>query len=310
MGVSIVKPNWVTNENARHTFLSFFIDSSITDFKTNVYNRRRKNVTILSERPKSPFRGNSLDKITPEEIEAARQDPMKMDRLIAAHEGFILQIAGKTMKHHVDRSDDEFSIGLIAFHEALNSYDPSRGDFLAFSALVIKRRLLDKLKSDYRHSAEISMDASRMDGSPDGSQEPTALELEVARRQARLSEEAADPSSTPGSSSAADEIEAVQQLLSHYGFSFYDLASCSPKAKKTKEGCALAVRAILASKVLFNDMRASKTLPAREILELTGLPRKILERHRKYIIAASEILSGEYPLLAEYMKFIKEGMET
>jgi RNA polymerase sigma factor len=38
----------------------------------------------------------------------------------------------------------------------------------------------------------------------------------------------------------------------------------------------------------------------------TNVPRKILERHRKYIIAAIEILSGEYPYLADYLRYIRE----
>jgi RNA polymerase sigma factor len=38
----------------------------------------------------------------------------------------------------------------------------------------------------------------------------------------------------------------------------------------------------------------------------THVPRKILERHRKYIIAAIEILSGEYPYLADYLRYIRE----
>ena len=35
--------------------------------------------------------------------------------------------------------------------------------------------------------------------------------------------------------------------------------------------------------------------------------RKTIERHRKYIIAAVIILTGDYPILAEYMKYMKEG---
>jgi RNA polymerase sigma factor len=44
----------------------------------------------------------------------------------------------------------------------------------------------------------------------------------------------------------------------------------------------------------------------KELVSATGISRKILDRHRRYIIAAVEILSGDYPLLAEYMQFIKD----
>jgi len=50
-------------------------------------------------------------------------------------------------------------------------------------------------------------------------------------------------------------------------------------------------------------------LPLKIIEKNTNLPRKILENHRKYIIAAVVILSGEYPLVAEYISFIRKDGE-
>ena len=46
----------------------------------------------------------------------------------------------------------------------------------------------------------------------------------------------------------------------------------------------------------------------KELEKLSRIPRKILDRHRKYLIAAVEILHGEYPLLAEYMSYIRKAM--
>ena len=42
--------------------------------------------------------------------------------------------------------------------------------------------------------------------------------------------------------------------------------------------------------------------PIKNIAENTKVPRKILERHRKYIIAAVEIICNDFPLLQEYIK--------
>jgi RNA polymerase sigma factor len=55
-----------------------------------------------------------------------------------------------------------------------------------------------------------------------------------------------------------------------------------------------------------SELRRSKQLPLKNIEKSAQVPRKILERHRKYIIAAIEILSGEYPNLAEYLRYIRE----
>ena len=251
-----------------------------------------------------------MEQLSPDAIRRAREDEASLNRLIAEHEKFILQSAGRAVNHFVTTSDDEYSVALLAFHDALFSYDETKGSFYPFASLVIKRRLLDKLKSDYRHAPEILVDGTSMDGSIDSEEDPTALQLEIRGKQAELSEASSDPDVNPGTTPVQDEIEAVQQLLSHYGFSFYDLTSCSPKAGKTKTVCAQAVRLLLAHPELFSKMRDTKGLPMKEITEMGGLPRKILERHRKYIIAAAEILNGEYPLLAEYMSYIRKGLDT
>ncbi len=54
-------------------------------------------------------------------------------------------------------------------------------------------------------------------------------------------------------------------------------------------------------------MRQTRTLSVSIIEKNVPVPRKILERHRKYIVTAVEILSGDYPYLSEYLAFIKRG---
>ena len=105
------------------------------------------------------------------------------------------------------------------------------------------------------------------------------------------------------------EIEAASQILSTYGFSFYDLAGCSPKAEKTKKACAKAVAYIIRNPLIASEMMSTKLLPVKLIEKNSNIPRKIIERHRKYIIAAVEIMTGDYPFLAEYMRFIREELD-
>jgi RNA polymerase sigma factor len=62
----------------------------------------------------------------------------------------------------------------------------------------------------------------------------------------------------------------------------------------------------LKNPVLLSELMNSKQLPLKIIENNLKIPRKILERHRKYIIAAIEILYGEYPYLAEYLHYIRE----
>ena len=237
----------------------------------------------------------------------ARADEKSMNRFIQENKRFIMASAYHAVNHFVTESDDEWSIALIAFHEAVRTYDESRGDFRAFASLVIRRRLLDYLRSEGKHSAEISVEPASMEGDLDETEDVTALQMEIRRRNAEAS--ALSGNALSGNVTVRDEIEAVQSILQGYGFSFFDLTECSPRAEKTKKGCAEAVAAILKDDSLFIKMRSSKTLPVKEICAASGISRKILERHRKYIIAAAEILNGEYPLLAEYMNYIRKALD-
>ena len=244
---------------------------------------------------------------TQQEILKAQHDEAALTKLIEEHKRFILAQAYHTVGHFVTGEDDEYSIALIAFHEAVKTYNPKKGDFHAFASLVIRRRLIDYLKSESRHAAEIDVPPELMDGDVEDETQETALGLAVRRKEAELSEQ---NNASPGSNPIRDEIEAVQQILKGYGFSFFDLTECSPKAEKTKAACAKAVAALLADHALLDKLRRTKALPMKELTECSGVPRKILDRHRRYVIAAAEILNGEYPLLAEYMRYIRKAMVT
>ncbi|MEA4932805.1 MAG: RNA polymerase subunit sigma, partial [Lawsonibacter sp.] len=93
-----------------------------------------------------------------------------------------------------------------------------------------------------------------------------------------------------------------------YGFSFHELAACSPKAKKTKKSCAAAIQYILCHPLILWEMRRAKVLPLKAVSLGSGVAVKILERHRKYIIASTEILNGDFPNLSEYLSEIKAAV--
>lgn len=241
----------------------------------------------------------------PSDVERAQQDEEYLEKFIKENQKFIKISAYKAVGHFITENDDEWSVSLIAFHEAVRSYAPSKGSFKAFAALVIKRRLADYYDSQARHRAEISLEPESMDGDVED-ETATPLQLEVRAESARLSEQQA--ASISGSAAIRDEILAAQEILGRYGFSFFDLTDCSPKSEKTKKSCVRAVVTLLQNRDLLEKMRDSRALPAKEITKRSGLPRKILERHRKYIIAAAEIMDGEYPLLREYLDDIRKAL--
>lgn len=242
------------------------------------------------------------------DITQLRDDEAALNKFISDHKRFILSSAYKVTGHFVTENDDEYSVALIAFNEAIRAYETDKGDFHAFAGLVIKRRLIDHFKFESRFQGEILTDPSVMDGDVDEEDAEFSHELEVRRKEAELSEETTE--NRPGTGPMKDEIEAVQAILKGYGFSFSDLPEVSPKASKTKEICARAVVFLLRNPGLIAKMQDLHTLPIKEIEKSLKVPRKILERHRKFIIASTEILNGEYPLLGEYMSYVRRMMET
>ncbi len=236
---------------------------------------------------------------------AARNDPEQLEAFIEKHKRFILYQAFKTVHHFVSTSDDEWSIALIAFTEAVSSWEEDRGPFRPFAALVIRRRLLDYLQSEARHGQEVIAPTGVFDGELGDEDEEENVNSQIRRSTYEFAGYA-DEASTPGSSATRDEIDAMQRTLQLYGFSFYELTECSPKAEKTKRKCAAAIRTLVSSNDLLTALRRDRSLPLKQLSEKSGVERKLLERHRRYIIAAAEIMNGDYPVLSSYMRSVSE----
>ena len=226
---------------------------------------------------------------------AAKNNEDQFYHFAQENRGFIKRCAFRACKRFITESDDEWSIALIAFYEAVRSYDEAKGGFKGFSAMVIKRRLMDYFDSQSRHRLEFSADPYSFDGQKDA-EEATALDIELSKRDV-----AVDSSLMPGTTPLEDEVEEIRQVIAPYGFDLYEIGGCSPKAKKTKKACALVIEAIANSNELFDMMRRKRNLPYVKLMELDGVGKKLLERHRKYLIVASEIRRGDYPQLQEYI---------
>lgn len=228
----------------------------------------------------------------------AKSDQEVMERFVRQNEYFILKCASSTVLRYVTKSDDEWSIALMAFSQAVRDYSPGKGGFMSFAELVIHRKMIDYLRTQSKHRVEIPVSPSVFESPSEGHEEDAAMQAAVSEKIAV----------TPDDSIQL-EIEAANQTFSSYGFSFFDLTDCSPKAEKTKIACAKAVAYIIRQPIVLSCMRKDKYLQIKLIEKNSGVPRKVLERHRKYIIAAVEIMTGDYPYLSEYMRFIRKELE-
>lgn len=226
----------------------------------------------------------------------AKNDKNYIEIFLKEFEFFILKAAHKVTGKYITKSDDQWSVSLSAFNEAIEAYSYEKGSFLSFSEIVIRRRLYDYIKKQSKYFCEVTIN-------------PFIFESDADEEDVTIKQEVMGKVAIEEDNDAKLEIEAISKILSDYGFSFFDLVSVSPKAKKTKTVCAKAILFISQNAILRSEMRKSKSLPLKIIENKLKLPRKLLERHRKYIIAAVEIMSGDYPILAEYLKFVKEELK-
>lgn len=203
----------------------------------------------------------------------AKDDQKALEDFIRSQEGFIIKAASRASKHYITKSDDEWSVALSAFVEAVEKYELEKGSFMAFAELLIRRRLIDLFRINGRFNEEIHVED--IENEPDKSVDENEIKLEIL---------------------------ALGEDLKLYGIEFMELADASPKAQKTRDACRKAINWMLENPMIINQLREAHQLPIKIIENNTGVPRKILERHRKYIIAVVEILTGDYPWLNEYVR--------
>ena len=227
----------------------------------------------------------------------AKENERAREELIQSQEQTILRTAAAVSRHYVGKSDDEWSVALCAFSRAIDLYDGTKGDFLPFAQMLIRRELVDAWRRDARQLSELSVAPEVFEGTAENEDDDRSVYLAVVRESMAAAER-----------SLHDEIVAANAMLEEYGFRFFDLTACSPQQEKTRRECAAAIRGLLKDPpLLVSLLRENHKLPMTELYRLSGVSRKTLDRYRKYIIMAALILSDDYPQLAGYLTFVKEG---
>ncbi|MDQ7791382.1 MAG: sigma-70 family RNA polymerase sigma factor [Clostridia bacterium] len=206
------------------------------------------------------------------------------EELIQESRDFILNVASRQVKRAVGPSDDEFSIALLAFNEAVDKYDPARSAaFRTFATEVIRRRLIDHYRGKGRWLPEVPWSAL-----PEGTDFASADEDE--RRNVRY------------------EIEAFVSRLSEFGITLEELVRVTPKHRDTREITFSIAARIAGDAALRGQFLQKKAIPLKTLFSQILFSPKTVQRHRKYIIAACIVLTGDFPIIREYLARPERGM--
>lgn len=227
-------------------------------------------------------------------VEKIKDNEQEINVLVGEYKPFIASCVEKAAGRYVRYGeDDELSIGLIAFVEAIKSYDSAKGNFLTFASNVIKRRIIDYYRKERKHSNVISLNRYLND-------EEDEADLSVK-------ESLDDYSESEISCYRKLEIEQLKKELGEWGISFFELVGLSPKHDRTRRLYADIVRYLLSRNELIEVIRNKRYLPVAEIEKGLNIARKKIDRARKYIIAVIIILTGDYLYIRDYVEIMKYG---
>ncbi|WP_064092326.1 RNA polymerase sigma factor SigI [Rossellomorea aquimaris] len=224
-------------------------------------------------------------------IQIQQGDEQLLNEIIDDYKPFIKKTVSSVCKRYIYESDDEFSIGLIAFHEALLKYNSQRGaSIISFSEIIIKRKVIDYIRKNGRYK-DISIDMSLLEDeedSPGLTFEQVASVDEYERQEETIKRR--------------EEIRSFQEQLSQYKLSFQDIVEQSPKHEDARLNAIEIAKTVVDSQELLQYLFEKKRLPIKMLEKQVVVSRKTIERNRKYIIAISLIIVGDYVYLKDYLK--------
>ena len=228
-------------------------------------------------------------------IQIQRGDTLLLNEIIDAYKPFIAKSVSSVCKRYIYETDDEFSIGLIAFNEAIEKYSPERGSsLLSFSEVLIKRRVIDYIRKQIKYQ-HISLDLSSAPYDEESAGTIIENELSIEEYQKKADEQL-----------RKDEIVHFQNLLSTFDLSFSDLVANSPKHADARKSAILTAKMLVEDQDLKNLLFEKKRLPIKQLEQMVNVSRKTIERNRKYIIAIALILSSDYVYMKDYIKGVLE----
>ena len=230
-----------------------------------------------------------------QQVYAAKEDVQAADELIGTYMPFIKAETAKFLKRPpIDGYDDELSIAMIAFHEAIGGYSRTRGAFLKYAAMLIRSRLIDYSRRERRLNRVISLDA------PAGEDDATLGEA--------LADERDPHEATASRDATRAEIEELTRQMQEFGVSLSDVADNCPKQQRTLDACRRALQYARENPELLDALLQTKRLPIGQLTAGSGVERKTLERHRKYMVALLLIYTNGYEIIRGHLKQVMKGV--
>jgi RNA polymerase sigma factor len=242
-----------------------------------------------------PFRRKKADETTDLHQLLTRTrsgDEEARNKILRDYIPFVAKSASQATGRYIRRGqDDEFSVALTAFNEAIERYDLDRGtSFLAFADTVIKRRLIDYFRSKQANQRDLPFSDFEVEDEEDNIINYVEVQKSVEQHQKQVETD-----------SRREEIMRFTAMLMDFEISMEELVDISPKHQDARENAMEVAKALVNHPELREYLLTKKSLPLKALMNHVAVSRKTIERQRKYIIAVSLILIGDFDMLQDYI---------
>ncbi|MDF2881086.1 MAG: polymerase sigma-I factor [Clostridiaceae bacterium] len=225
-----------------------------------------------------------------ERVEKAKKNQEELNKLIEEYKPFIASTLQKRAGKYLEYGyDDELTIGMMAFKEAIESYDKGKGKFLSFAKQVITFRGIDY----YRKNEKLKDTVYLQRINDIENEDISSLILNKAIEEYHDKNE---------NEMRKLEISEYKKELKEWGIEFLDLVQASPKQQNLKKTYKNIAQFIVQNQDMLTKLINMKRLPLKEIEKSMHIHRKKLERGRIYIIALVIAAIGDYELIREYIE--------
>lgn len=226
-------------------------------------------------------------------INQAKTDSAALDSLLHEYLPFIRQEAGRQAVPGIEY-DDRVSIGMLTFANCVRQYQPDRGNFLSYTTVAIRNRLIDEARKQARAAQNtIPLETEDRENAVISFQEQAAIQAHTRQQQR---------------AALAEEIALLSGQLQGFRVRFDDLDRQCPKHSRLRQECIQAAAALAKDPMQARRLMETRRLPIAYLAETSGLPVKTLEKFRRYLVAIAVIFIGDYPNIRSFVT-PEEGLE-
>lgn len=212
---------------------------------------------------------NSVDLIVYNMV--LNHDKEKINKFIKDYTPFIIKTVSTLKGQYLDlENDEEYSVALMAFNEAMEKYNYEKGAFLNFAKIVIESRVKNYWISIKKHQ-HVDLDDV-----------PVVIE--------------------DNNEDLVHEIKEFEKTLLLFDLDFETLIEVAPKHSDTRKRAISIASKTSQNKTFVNHIYEKKRLPITLMSKAYDVSIKIIKKSKVFILSTVIIFDKKLKLIQEWLK--------